>query len=130
MRGPGVQPRWRANPHTIFFLTKWINSWTSFFSSKVAKFTWKMRNVLKRMQIIFAIFIFWDMAIFILKNWSIFDEFWVQKQSYLRNYKSENGFFTHFSTFRIFHVNLATFEEKKFVHGFINLALKNGSRML
>ena len=55
-----------------------------------------------------SIFNFWDKPIFILK----IDQFWVQKLPYLENWISENWFSIRFSTFRIFHVNLNTFEKK------------------
>ena len=46
-RGPGVQPGGGCEKIN---LADWINSWTKFYFSKVVKFTWKMRNLLKRMK--------------------------------------------------------------------------------
>ena len=60
-------------------------------------------------KINFPIFIFRVMVIFVLKIWLIFDEFSLITRK-IRNGKNVISFFILFSTFLIFHTNLADSE--------------------
>ena len=67
MRGPGRNPGggWGVTkPSTA---KKKVFRQNSFQISKVVIFTWKMRNVLKRMKNQFYDFSFWEMVVFVLK---------------------------------------------------------------
>ena len=78
--------------------------------SKMVKFTRKRSAITWNEWLInFPIFIFlcYD---FVLKIHRKLYKFWVQKRPYLKYQKSENLFFIRFSTFRILHLYITTFE--------------------
>ena len=72
-----------------------------------------MRNVLYRMKNQFSDFYFSSYREKLIENWGDF-EFKNDHNSKIKKWeKSDILFFFRFSTFRIFHVNLNTFEKKK-----------------
>ena len=83
-------------------------------------------------KINFPIFRFRVIVDFVLKIHRKINQSWVQKQRYLKNLKSEKLFVIRFSTYRIFHVIMTTFEILKFFlsNYFLSIWLKKQKKIV